>query len=77
MLHLNCGDFFRSFGIQWVLLEMVLDLMGGWRNWVGKHSLDVWNFFFLVFDVDYIKGTKSAHFRRCGKHRELIVGNFH
>jgi hypothetical protein len=34
---------FRSFGMQRVLLEKVIDLLCGWRNWVGKHSLDIWN----------------------------------
>ena len=23
--------------------EKVIDLLFGWRNWVGKHSLDIWN----------------------------------
>ena len=34
---------FRSFGIRWVFPEKVIDLLFGWRNWVGKHSSDIWN----------------------------------
>ena len=35
--------FFRSFGVSWVLLRTVFDLMLGWRNWLGKHSSNIWN----------------------------------
>jgi hypothetical protein len=31
---------FQSFGYP---LGMVIDLLFGWWNWFGKHSLDVWN----------------------------------
>ena len=34
---------FHSFGIQWVILGRVMDLLFGWYNWFGKHSSDVWN----------------------------------
>lgn len=30
------------FGTHWVLSSMVADLLFGWRNWFGKHWLDVW-----------------------------------
>ena len=33
----------RSFGISWVLLGSVKDVLFGWRNWFGKYSLDIWN----------------------------------
>ena len=33
----------RSFGVSWVLPKRVIDLLGGWRNWSGKHSSNVWN----------------------------------
>ena len=33
----------RSFGVSWVLPKRVIDLLAGWRNWSGKHSLNVWN----------------------------------
>lgn len=29
--------------ISWVLLVSVKELLFGWRNWLGKHSLDIWN----------------------------------
>lgn len=31
----------RSFGVAWVL--QVIDLLAGWRNWLGKYSLNIWN----------------------------------
>jgi hypothetical protein len=34
---------FCSFGINWVLPGMVVDLFFGWKNEFGKHSYDVWN----------------------------------
>ena len=34
---------FRSFGIQWVLLDKVFDLLCGLQNGVANHSLDIWN----------------------------------
>ena len=46
-LLLHCGEVsqlwsftFRSFG---VLLKKVIDLLESWRNWLGKHSLNIWN----------------------------------
>jgi hypothetical protein len=33
----------RSFGIHWVLPGKVVDLLFRWRNWLEKHSLDIWN----------------------------------
>ena len=35
--------FKKSFGISWVLPKTVLDLPFGWWNWLGKHSLNIWN----------------------------------
>ena len=45
------------------LLEKVVDLLFGWRNWVGKHSLDVWNMFPFIFefDVDTMDGMKFSY----------------
>ena len=37
------GFVFQQFGIQWVLLAKILDLLFGWYNWFGKHSSDIWN----------------------------------
>ena len=36
-------DKFQSFNIQRVLSGRVADLLLGWRNWLGKHSSDIWN----------------------------------
>lgn len=33
----------RSFGVAWVLPKEVIDLFVGWRNWLGKYSLNIWN----------------------------------
>lgn len=32
---------FKMFGTRWVLSSMVADLLFSWRNWFGKHWLDV------------------------------------
>ena len=37
----------RLFGIEWVMLGSVVDLLFCWYNWLGKHSFDIWN---LVLD---------------------------
>ena len=37
------GFVFQKFGMQWVLPAKILDLLFGWYNWFGKHSLDIWN----------------------------------
>ena len=50
-LFIHCGAarllwslVFRSFGMVWVLLNQVLDLLFGWWNWFGKKSSSgVWN----------------------------------
>ena len=34
---------FWLFGVDWVILNCVLNLVVGWRNWFGKHSSEVWN----------------------------------
>jgi hypothetical protein len=33
---------FRAFVVKWVSLGCVMDMLFGWRNWFGKHCLDVW-----------------------------------
>ena len=38
---------FKPFGILWVLLKTVLDLLFGWWNWLEKHSFDIWNLVLL------------------------------
>ena len=49
-LLLHCGEVFRlwsfafrSFGVLWVLPKRVVDLLVGWRNWLRKHSSNIWN----------------------------------
>ena len=49
-LLLHCGEVsrlwsfaFRSVGVTWVLPKKVIDLLAGWRNWLGEHSLNIWN----------------------------------
>ncbi len=34
---------FGTFGIHWVMLGSVLDLLFGWWNWLGKQGSDIWN----------------------------------
>ena len=31
------------FGIDWVMLGSIVDLLFCWYNWLGKHSSDIWN----------------------------------
>ena len=33
----------RLFGIEWVMLGSIVDLLFCWYNWLGKHSSDIWN----------------------------------
>ena len=49
-LLLHCGEVsrlwsfaFRLFGVTCVLLKKVIDLLESWRNWLGKHSSNIWN----------------------------------
>ena len=49
-LLLHCGEVFRlwsfafrSFGVLWVLPKRVVNLLVSWRNWLGKHSSNIWN----------------------------------
>ena len=43
-----------SFGIRWALTGNLIDLLFGWRNWVGKDSLDVWKLSLFMFVVDIV-----------------------
>ena len=31
------------FGIDWVMLGLVVDLLFCWYHWLGKHSSNIWN----------------------------------
>ena len=49
-LLLHCGEVsqlwsfaLRSFGVYWILPMRVIDLLANWRNWLGKHSSNVWS----------------------------------
>ena len=42
----------------------------GWRNWVGKFLLDIWNIFSLCLTWT---GTHSTYIRECGKYRDSII----
>ena len=33
----------RLFGIDWVMLGSIVDLLFCWYNWLEKHSSDIWN----------------------------------
>ncbi len=35
--------FFWVFDVHWVVSGCVMDMLFGWRNWFGKHYLEVWN----------------------------------
>ena len=34
---------FWVFDVHWVVSGCVMDMSFGWRNWFGKHYLEVWN----------------------------------
>ena len=34
---------FRLFGIDWVMLGSIIDLVFCWYQWLGKHNSDIWN----------------------------------
>ena len=33
----------RLFGIDWVMIGSVEDLLFCWFHWLGKHSFDIWD----------------------------------
>ena len=33
----------RTFAVSWVLQGRVIDLLFGWRNWLGKYLSNIWN----------------------------------
>ena len=33
---------FGLFGVHWVMLHRVIDLLAGWRNWLDQYSSTVW-----------------------------------
>ena len=37
------GDVFQIFGLLWVMSGNVASLLFSWRNWFGKHGLDIWH----------------------------------
>lgn len=55
---------FQMFGIQWVLLEKVLDSLCGWQIRGSNLLSAVWNLIPLcvLWPMDYPEGTKSMYF---------------
>ena len=55
---------FGSFEIQWGLPMMVMHILFGWtwRNWFGKHSLDIWNLVPFMLGVGFMEGMKLLFF---------------
>jgi hypothetical protein len=49
---------FGLFGVQWVMLKSVMDMLACWQGWFGRHqSIEIWKVPSL-FDVEYLAGTK-------------------
>ena len=48
-----------SFGVSWIFWKKVSDLLMGWRNWLGKHALNVWNLVPLALCVMWIIWRKQ------------------
>jgi len=48
---------FMYFGIHWVPLGKVMDVMFGGRNWGGKHTSAIWNMVPLCLMLDYMEGA--------------------
>ena len=47
----------KTFAVSWVLQGRVIDLLFGWRNWLGKYLSDIWNLTAFVFDVVHLEGV--------------------
>ena len=47
MAHRLSSFVFTSFGFLWVIPRIILDLLFGWWNWLGKHSSNIWNLVLL------------------------------
>ena len=43
MTHRLWSFAFTTFGLSWVILRSIPDLLFGWWNWVEKHSSQIWN----------------------------------
>ena len=52
------------FGIQWVLSDKVAFLLFGWRNWLGKHSSNIWNFGAHMHDEVSMESVTAVLLRR-------------
>ena len=60
------------FGIHWVTLRKVMDVMFGRRNWVGKHTSAIWNMVPLCLMWTIWRGRN----RQCRVYRESVASNF-
>ena len=41
--HALWSEVFLMFGVQCVMLNLVVSLLFAWRNWLGNYSSNVWN----------------------------------
>ena len=56
-VHQSLCFVFRSFGVSRVLSRTVPSLLFYWRNWLGKHSSNIFEFSYVVPDVVYTEGA--------------------
>ena len=52
----------RAFGKSWVFTRKVIDLLFGWKNWVGETLIQHLEFDSDVFDVAYLEGAQQLYF---------------
>jgi hypothetical protein len=67
---------FRAFHIHWSLPNRVLELLGGWRNWFGRHQSNIWNLIphCLMWTVWRERNSRTFDDKR--KSADQLLGSF-
>ena len=67
---------FGTFGIHWVMLGSVLDLLFGRWNWLGKQGSDIWNLVPLCLMWTVWKERNRRTFENMGLSRDALANIF-
>jgi hypothetical protein len=67
---------FRSFGVQWVLPNRVIDLLDGWWNMLGIHSSNIWNTITLCLMWTIWRERNSRTFEDKEKSERQLLDGF-
>ena len=67
---------FRAFHIHWTLPYRVLDLLGGWWNWLGRHQSNIWNLIPHCLMWTVWRERNSRTFEDKKKSADQLLGSF-